>query len=235
MRDISSWQEGDISSLTSREKKHYNKRKSAIRKYFKTDGPLDEIAHRHHLSVPVLLKLAEECLMQYEDGTPWGFRALLPGVKVIDHTPQPAPEEAVLPNEDVAGPSKELSNGAEEQEDSTILVYEAVDSDEEDDTSKHLAVKLSLLAPSFETGVPETPLPRCMGDEDEMMPVEDKQPAGSEEGVGLENEPAAPETPGAIEAPEIAAPQEEQGKREVEETQATAEAKDVIAEVERFL
>src|SRR2546423_1885636 len=243
MRDISSWQDGDISSLTSREKKHYNKRKSAIRKYFKTDGPLDEIAHRHHLSVAVLLKLAEECLMQHEDGTPWGFRALLPGVKVIDHTPQPAPEEAVLPNEDVVGPGKERTNGAEgsagssaeEQEGSTILVDEAVDADEEDDTGKLLAVKLPLLAPSFDTGVPETPLPRCMDDEE--MPVEDKQPAGSEEGVALENEPTArvedptaPETPGEIEAP-----QEGQGRREVEETQVTAEAEDAIAEVERLL
>jgi Protein of unknown function (DUF4012) len=230
MRDISSWKEGDISSLTSREKKHYNKRKSAIRKYFKTDGTLDEIAHRHHLSVAVLLKLAEECLMQHEDGTPWGFRALLPGVKVIDHTPQPAPDEAVLSNEDLAVPSKETSNGAEEQEGSTILVYEAVDGDEENDTSKHLAVKLSLLAPSFDTGVPETPLPRCMDDEDEKMPVEEKQPAGSEEGVALEIEPAAPETPGEIETP-----LEEQGKREVEETQVTAEAEDAIAEAERLL
>ena len=243
MRDISSWQEADISLLTSREKKHYNKRKSAIRKYFKTDGPLDEIAHRHHLSAVVLLKLAEECLMQHEDGTPWGFRALLPGVKVIDHTPQPAPEEAVLPNEDVVGPGKERINGAEgsagssaeEQEGSTILVDEAVDGDEEDDTGKHLAVKLPLLAPSFDKGVPETPLPRCMDDEE--MPVEDKQPAGSEEGVALENEPTArvedptaPETPGEIEAP-----QEGQGRREVEETQVTAEAEDAIAEVERLL
>src|SRR5256714_9864852 len=167
MRDISSWQDGDISSLTSREKKHYNKRKSAIRKYFKTDGPLDEIAHRHHLSVAVLLKLAEECLMQHEDGTPWGFRALLPGVKVIDHTPQPAPEEAVLPNEDVAGPSKETSNGGEEQEGSTILVYETVESDEEDDTAKHLAAKFSLLAPSFATSVPWTPLPRWKAHDEE--------------------------------------------------------------------
>ncbi|HYU75442.1 MAG TPA: DUF4012 domain-containing protein, partial [Ktedonobacteraceae bacterium] len=243
MRDISSWQEADISLLTSREKKHYNKRKSAIRKYFKTDGPLDEIAHRHHLSTVVLLKLAEECLMQHEDGTPWGFRALLPGVKVIDHTPRPAPEEAVLPNEDVVGPGKERINGAEgsagssaeEQEGSTILVDEAVDGDEEDDTGKHLAVKLPLLAPSFDKGVPETPLPRCMDDEE--MPVEDKQPAGSEEGVALENEPTArvedptaPETPGEIEAP-----QEGQGRREVEETQVTAEAEDAIAEVERLL
>src|SRR6266568_509061 len=229
MRDISSWQEADISLLTSREKKHYNKRNSAIRKYFKTDGPLDEIAHRHHLSTVVLLKLAEECLMQHEDGTPWGFRALLPGVKVIDHTPRPAPEEAVLPNEDVVGPGKERINGAEgsagssaeEQEGSTILVDEAVDADEEDDTGKHLAVKL--------------PLPVCMDDEE--MPVEDKQPAGSEEEVALENEPTArvedptaPDTPGEIEAP-----QEGQGRREVEETQVTAEAEDAIAEVERLL
>src|SRR5690349_896795 len=95
MRDISSWQEGDVSSLRSRAKKRYNKRKSAVIEYFTTHATLDEITQRHHLSATVLLSLVEKCLMQHEDGTPWGFRALLPGVKVIDYTPQVPPGEAV--------------------------------------------------------------------------------------------------------------------------------------------
>src|SRR5437588_10741384 len=202
MRDISSWQEGDISTLTSREKKHYNKRKSAIRKYFKTDGTLDEIAHRHHLSVAVLLKLAEECLMQHEDGTPWGFRALLPGVEVIDHTSQAAPEEAILPGEDGVDPAEETSNDAEgsasgssatEREDTTVLIDEAVVDDEDEDTAKRQAIKLPLLAPPFDAHVPETPLPPFMNDKGEEGPVAMQQSTGSDE--TLEEAPAASETP----------------------------------------
>jgi hypothetical protein len=98
--DISSWQEGDISLLRSREKKRYNNRKSAIKEYFTTDTTLDEILLRYHLQEAIFMNLVENCLMQHEDGTPWGFRALLPGVEVINHTPQPAPKEAVLPEEE---------------------------------------------------------------------------------------------------------------------------------------
>src|SRR5229473_1492346 len=101
VRDISSWQEGDISLLSSREKKRYNNRKSAIKEYFRKGAMLDEIALQHHLPAEILLNLAEKCLMQHEDGTPWGFRALLPGVEVIDYTPSPVLEEAGLPDEEV--------------------------------------------------------------------------------------------------------------------------------------
>src|SRR5437588_5027128 len=90
MLDITLWQKGDITSLSSREKKRYYKRKSAIEEYFKTEASIDEIAGRHHLSPEIVLELAEKCLMQHEDGNAWGFRALLPGVDVIDHAPQPA-------------------------------------------------------------------------------------------------------------------------------------------------
>ncbi len=100
IRDISSWQEGDIRSMSSRQKKRYNRRKSAVKAYFTTDANLDEIAFRHHLSAAILLKLVEKCLMQHEDGILWGFRALLPGIKVIDHAPRPAPEEGVDPDKE---------------------------------------------------------------------------------------------------------------------------------------
>lgn len=113
--DISSWQVGDISSMSSRQKKRYNRRKSAVKEYFTTDANLDEIAFRHHLSAAVLLKLVEKCLMQHEDGILWGFRALLPGIKVIDHAPRPAPEEAVLPNEEGVEPDKEGSDATIEE------------------------------------------------------------------------------------------------------------------------
>src|SRR5581483_10261825 len=94
-RDISSWQVGDISRLSTREKKRYNQRKAAIKAYFTTDATLDEIAQRNRLSKSVLKLMAEKCLELHEDGTPWGFRALLPGVSVVDRAPQPAVEVVV--------------------------------------------------------------------------------------------------------------------------------------------
>jgi hypothetical protein len=84
--DISSWEEPDISRLSSRAKKRYYKRKSVIKDYFMTEDPVDEITLRYHFSPEILLKLAEQCLMQHEDGAPWGFRALLPGVIVTNHS-----------------------------------------------------------------------------------------------------------------------------------------------------
>ena len=116
MPDISSWQEGDTSLLSSRGKKRYNKRKSAIKEYFTTNATLHEIMLRHHLPAAVFLNLVEKCLMQHEDGTLWGFRALLPGVEVIDHTPQPAAEEAELLNEDIVDSGKERSNNVEDKQ-----------------------------------------------------------------------------------------------------------------------
>jgi len=84
--DISSWEEPDISRLSSRAKKRYYKRKSAIKDYFTTEDPVDEITLRYHFSPEIFLKLAEQCLMQHEDGAPWGYRALLPGMIVTNHS-----------------------------------------------------------------------------------------------------------------------------------------------------
>src|SRR6266496_1794626 len=94
MRDISSWQEENISSLSARAKKKYYKRKSAIKEYFTTEAIIDEITQLNHISPESLMQLVERCLMLDPDGTPWGFRALLPGANVADHSPQPATEEA---------------------------------------------------------------------------------------------------------------------------------------------
>ncbi len=84
-QDITLWKEADISRLGERAKRRFLKQKSALEAYFTTDASLNEIAQRHHLSEETLTRLAEKCLMQHEDGTPWGFRALLPGARVVDH------------------------------------------------------------------------------------------------------------------------------------------------------
>src|SRR5215468_7766801 len=88
MYDTSSWEEVDTSALNAREKKRFNKFYAAIRNYFTSENSLEELARKHHISAETLEKLARQCLLQHEDGRPWGFRALLPGVVVVD----PAPE-----------------------------------------------------------------------------------------------------------------------------------------------
>src|SRR6266566_7889275 len=108
-RDISSWIKADIRRLGSRGRKRYHKRKAAIVDYFTTDDSLNEIALRHHMPPEVLLNLAEQCLMQHEDGTPWGFRALVPGVTVIDHSPPSSSKVEEIPKEEIWEPSRESS------------------------------------------------------------------------------------------------------------------------------
>jgi hypothetical protein len=92
-QDITLWKEADISRLGERAKRRFLKQKSALEAYFTTDASLNEIAQRHHISEETLTRLAEKCLMQHEDGTPWGFRALLPGVRVVDHAASPSSKQ----------------------------------------------------------------------------------------------------------------------------------------------
>src|SRR5579885_1479837 len=84
-QDITLWKEADISRLGERARRRFLKQKAALEACFTTDASLHEIAQRHHISEETLTRLAEKCLMQHEDGTPWGFRALLPGARVVDH------------------------------------------------------------------------------------------------------------------------------------------------------
>ena len=96
LRDISSWQKGDVSSLNSRAKKKYYKRTSAIEDYFTSDATIAEITRQAGISEAYFLQLVEKCLMQAEDGDLWGFRALVPGVEVRDYAAHPAPTKKAL-------------------------------------------------------------------------------------------------------------------------------------------
>ncbi len=98
-QDISSWKKGSISKLNTREKKRYYRRLSAMQAYFTTDEPLEDISQRYRISVEILHKLAQQCLAQHEDGSPWGYRALLPGASAIQ---TPLPEVPVTPGEEPA-------------------------------------------------------------------------------------------------------------------------------------
>jgi uncharacterized protein DUF4012 len=84
-RDISSWKQGDISPLNTRQKKRYYRYKSAVTEYFTTNTPLKTIAKRHRLSTDFVLYLAKQSLQQHEDGTCYGYRALLPEAETLSH------------------------------------------------------------------------------------------------------------------------------------------------------
>ena len=108
-RDISSWVEPDISRLSARGNRRYNKRKNAVKDYFTTDLSIEEITLQHHLSSEILMRLVEQCFMQQEDGTLWGYLALVPGATVIDHAPLPISKEGTLPQERLEAPTKGAS------------------------------------------------------------------------------------------------------------------------------
>ena len=131
-RDISSWVEPDISRLSARGNRRYNKRKNAVKDYFTTDLPIEEITLQHHLSSEILRRLVEQCLLQHEDGTPWGYRALVPGVTVIDHTPALTSLEGTLPHEQSEAPTKGVS---EETIDGMPCTFDRSSSNEDKDTS----------------------------------------------------------------------------------------------------
>ena len=97
-QNISSWQEAPITRLNSKAKKRFSKNKSAIIAYFTGDKPIREIATQYNLSTEQLLKMAENCLKQHEDGSPWGYRALLPGVLVKDHSVNPTSTQSEAQN-----------------------------------------------------------------------------------------------------------------------------------------
>jgi hypothetical protein len=180
--DISSWQEGDITLLSTRSRKKYKKRKTAIEEYFTTDTAIDEISLRNQISEERLLQLVEQCLMQAEDGAPWGFRALFPGVTVVDYAARPVIEEAgeiaATPEiaeedtqtlaEDVKGEDPGNSTTTTETEETPPLANEELfDSNEGEDTTKRTAIKPSLASAvrADETDTAGTPLPMSVENE----------------------------------------------------------------------
>ncbi|HEU5375278.1 MAG TPA: hypothetical protein VFV38_07555, partial [Ktedonobacteraceae bacterium] len=86
-QDITHWLEGDVTGLSTRDKQRYQRRKTAIEDYFKTELSVEKLSTRYRLSAEEesLEEMARRCFMLHEDGQPWGFRALVPGVKVMDH------------------------------------------------------------------------------------------------------------------------------------------------------
>ncbi len=235
MRDISSWREGDIRSLSTRAKKKYYRRKSAIEDYFTSDISIDEITRRKHISSERLLQMTKQCLMQAEDGSPWGFRALMPGVNVIDYAAQPA-AEAPSPGtsgEDTQNLNHETkSDGAANPPAPEAEAPASLDEDEEIedkdyDTAKRLAIKRSQQPVQHDADTPETPPSPTLQVEGEE-PAEPVEPAAELDEPTAKLEPLSRDEEEQAEAPakldEPAVVSESLPTREEEEqAEATAE------------
>jgi hypothetical protein len=111
-QDISSWQEASITRLNSKAKKRFSKNKSAVIAYFTGDKSVGEIATEYNLSTEQVLKMAANCLKHHEDGSLWGYRALLPGIVVRDHSSNSATgqSEAIDATNDNTPSSQEPQN-----------------------------------------------------------------------------------------------------------------------------
>ncbi len=192
-RDISSWVEADISRLSSKGKKRYYKLKFAIKDYFTTDDTIGEIALRHHISSQMLLKQVARCLMQHMDGTPWGYRALLPGVTVIDHS-QPSISTEEIP--------EEALDSSPCESDLPALDENFIEDDE--NTAKRHAIKISPADEPLE----EIP-PASLIDEDKHEAFVDEEPGtpladNKEEDAVIQAETASPAEPLDLSADPVA-------------------------------
>ncbi len=162
-QDISSWQEVDITKLNAKAKKRFIKYRSAVVAFFTTDKPVEQITTRYRLSSSQFQKITDDCLKLHMDGTPWGFRALLPGVQVKDYAPQPAVENAVSADSDYIkeesfpqeGSSVETgeqpSEGAHEHANATETVEQPGDQDNELESTDGVAEQPSEGTHAFES------------------------------------------------------------------------------------
>src|SRR5262249_55631247 len=140
-----------------------------------SEDSVEEIARKHHISTQTLDKLAQQCLLQHEDGKPWGFRALLPGVVVVDHAPEAdatgesmdeapaaavsaatAPVEAEVTGDEPAESPPAPAAPAEHIEGEAQPVEGGSDdelAEDDEDTAKRQAIKVQPV--TLETGTPE--------------------------------------------------------------------------------
>lgn len=193
-RDISSWKEEDISTLSSSEKKRYYRRKSAIKAYFTTEEPLDQIALRYHFPTKMVEKLARRCLMQHEDSAPWGFRALMPGAKVVDHTPTPeliAAEKTEAKDEEV--PAREDRQALFADVENALNEVPPSDHDDNEDTAQRRAIVLPQENPPTPDDMPDIVGIEKPGTGNGVDRVEDNSDKDDEEPTivdALETQPA---------------------------------------------
>jgi len=166
--DTTGWATVNTDTLNTRQKRRFQKHKDTVTAYFTTDASLDEIAEHYTISESSILSMVEKCLMGHTDGQLWGFRALLPGAKVINHSSS-AIHETASAQETEMHPS--CLRGSEEESDET--------------TEKRLALVSveSIKIPTILT-LPDTPRPTF--DDDEETNVEQVTEVVAQEVPGVE-------------------------------------------------
>ena len=158
--DITCWEEVTLSGLNARQKRRFHKHKATITAYFTTNASLDEIAEQQDIAATSLLAMVEKCLMRHEDGRVWGFRALLPGANVVNHTS--------LVEQEVTAIQVAFANRESLHED-----------DEDEITAKRPALVLAepIKIPAI-LSLPETPCPTI--DENETVHVDETVDEGGD-------------------------------------------------------
>ncbi|HZO72118.1 MAG TPA: DUF4012 domain-containing protein [Ktedonobacteraceae bacterium] len=204
-QDISSWPTVDVQRLNKRGRKHYYRRKAAITVYFTTDRPVEEIATEHHLPAEQLLELARQCLMQHEDGTTWGFRALTLGANVVDHSPSIQESEAPAADDEpidtpatqtvAEAPAHQESDAIEHIENAEEATEADVQMPDEDDTLPAIATQKIAIsditdilpAAEQEPTVAEHTIPADQQETPDEMAISDHDEVDAEE---IEEEPS---------------------------------------------
>jgi hypothetical protein len=159
-QDIASWPEADIEKLATRAKNRYQKRKAAILEYFQSDLSVEEISARHRLSAADALEtMARRCCALHEDGQPWGFRALVPGARVVNASVSSALSQQTRSAE-TRGVlhARRAGVGTEVAPRESELSWEKREDGTDEDTAERRAIKLKQL--------PETPIPPGIEQED---------------------------------------------------------------------
>lgn len=102
--DLKTWAQVDKTFLSENERELFSKREAVIFAYF-AGKPIKEITASHGYAKQFIYKMLKRCLATHQDGTKWGFRALIPHIHQVDYL-RTAP---IRPNHAGKGTSGALS------------------------------------------------------------------------------------------------------------------------------
>lgn len=200
-RDISSWQQPDIRTRQARERRVFHRRQAAIRLYFTSDTPVEQIAAHYHLSAQDILSYVALCCMHHEDGTEWGYHALIPDTEVRDH-PSQTDETERSSDETRAAFADDILNTDEAP--ITDEANEATKQDETDGTEDEIETTAKRSA----VILPSTPAASDISDTSEQQPEAEEVQEGKNEVLAISGQvqvlATAPEAVAALEPPSLA-------------------------------
>jgi len=83
--DINTWPDVDTSTIEAKDENSFKKAKQAIRSYFIGEKLLREISSDSGISAPEIIRRAKRCLKTHKDGRIWGYRALIPKIRITSY------------------------------------------------------------------------------------------------------------------------------------------------------